>query len=231
MAEPKAKKESQEMSNKEKREKMTEVQTGKRVFDTEKYGLLQIRYPKVEESRLADWEYSKVFQQAIMDDIPTNREMEEVILKKKLWTQKDDDKIEKIKDEINKQLTILSKMESEKNMAPIEDKINELRDEMFGLQQEKQKYFNNTAEAKADEAKMSFLIHKCTEKADDNKPVWPKYSDFKNEEDQMTVNQIVYQFLTFINGLPADFLVGPSDEEEEVEELVGSGAEQEEEQE
>jgi hypothetical protein len=214
MAETK-KKESKEMSNKEKREKMVEVQTGRRVFDTEKYGLLQIRYPKVEENRLADWEYSKVFQQAVMDDIPTNREMEETIKKKKLWTSKDDERIEQIREEINKQLVLLSKMETEKNMLPIETKINELRDEMFGLQQEKQKYFNNTAEAKADEAKMSFLIHKCTEYADTNKPVWTTYKDFKEEEDQTTVNLIVYQFLTFINGLPADFLIDPSDVEEE----------------
>jgi hypothetical protein len=209
------KKESQEMSNKEKREKMVEVQTGKRVFDTDKYGLLQIRYPKVEENRLADWEYSKVFQQAVMDDIPTNREMDEMIKRKKLWTSKDDEKIEKIREEITKQLTLLSKMETEKNMLPIEAKINELRDEMFGLQQEKQKYYNNTAESKADEAKMSFLIHKCTEYADTGKAVWATYKDFKEEEDQNTVNLIVYQFLTFINGLPADFLIDPSEVEEE----------------
>jgi hypothetical protein len=213
------KKESQEMSNKEKREKMTEVQTGKRVFDSEKYGLLQIRYPKVEENRLADWEYSKVFQQAVMDDIPTNREMEELIKKKKLWTKKDDEKIDKLREDIEKQLVMLSKMATEKNMFPIEQKINELRDEVFGLQQEKQKYYNNTAEAKADEAKMSFLIHKCTEHADSGKPVWATYADFKNEEDQTTVNIIVYQFLTFINGLPADFLVEPSEEEGETDEV------------
>lgn len=222
MAEVK-KKESQEMSNKEKREKMTEVQTGRRVFDSEKYGLLQIRYPKVEENRLADWEYSKVFQQAVMDDIPTNREMEDLIKKKKLWTKKDDERIEKIREEIQKQLTVLSKMESEKNMLPIEMKIEELRDEMFGLQQEKQKYFNNTAEAKADEAKMSFLIHKCTEYADTGKSVWSTYSDFKEEEDQQTVNMIVYQFLTFINGLPADFLGSPSDEDGEEDEVEVAG--------
>lgn len=203
------------MTNKEKREKMTEVQTGRRVFDSEKYGLLQIRYPKVEENRLADWEYSKVFNQACMDDIPTNREMDELIKKKKLWTSKDDERISKIQEDIEKQLVLLSKMESAKAIAPIESKINALRDEMFGLQQEKQRYFNNTAEAKADEAKMSFLIHKCTEFADTSKPVWVTYADFKNEEDQTTVNLIVYQFLTFINGLPADFLIDPSETEGE----------------
>jgi chorismate mutase len=207
------------MSNKEKREKMVEVQTGKRVFDTEKYGLVQIRFPKVEENRLADWEYSKVFMQACKDSIPTNREMEEFIKKHNLWTKSDEDRISEIREEINKQLVILSKMDTAKNIEMIENKINELRDELFGLQQERQRYFNNTAEAKADEAKMSFLIFKCTEHADKEKPVWKTYEDFKDEEDQMTVNAIVYQFLTFINGLPADFLADPSDEEGETDEV------------
>lgn len=209
------KNESKEMTNKEKRESMVEVQTGKRTFDNEKYGVLQIRFPKVEENRLADWEYSKVFMQACNDDIPTNREIEELIKRKSLWTEKDDKKIADLNEAINKQLVLLSKMETEKHKQPIQDKINEHRQEIFNLQQERQKYFNHTAESKADEAKMSFLIHKCTEFADTEKPVWATYGDFKNEEDQLTVNQIVMQFLTFINGLPADFLANPSDVEGE----------------
>lgn len=209
------KKESQELTNKEKREKMVEVQTGKRVFDTEKYGLLQIRFPLVEENRLADWEYSKVFMQAINDDIPTNKEIEIMIKRKNLWTEEDEKKIEELRGKIDTQLVLLSKMETEKNMLPIESKINELRQEIFAIQQERQKYFNNTAESKADEAKMSFLIHKCTEYADNGKSVWETYKDFKNEPDQATVNEIVFQFLTFINGLPADFLENPSEVEGE----------------
>ena len=215
------KKESKEMSNKEKREKMTEVQTGKRVFETKK-GLVQIRFPGVEENRLADWEYSKVFHQAQMDDIPTNREMDEMIKRKKLWTKKDDEKIDKLREEINKQLTILSKMETEKNIEPVERKINEIREEMFAMQQQKQRYYNNTAEAKADEAKMSFLVHQCTEYAETGKRVWETYKDYKDERDQQTVNAIIYQFLTFINGLPADYLSNPSEVEGDTEEEEAS---------
>jgi chorismate mutase len=207
--------ESQEMTNKEKREKMVEVQTGKRVFDTEKYGLLQIRFPLVEENRLADWEYSKVFHQAIMDEIPTNKEVEAMIKKRNLWTEEDEEKIADLRSKIDVQLVLLSKMETEKNMKPIQDKIDELRQEIFQLQQERQKFFNNTAEAKADEAKMSFLISRVTEYADTGKKVWEKYNDFKDEPDQATVNDIVMQFLTFINGLPADFLTNPSEVEGE----------------
>ncbi|MNS45878.1 hypothetical protein D3C72_783570 [compost metagenome] len=92
------------------------------------------------------------------------------------------------------------------NYLKTEDKIAEIRSQIISLQQERQRYFNNTAEAKADEAKMSFLIYKCTEVADTGKPLWDSYKEFKNESDQETVNHIVYQFITFINGLPAEFL-------------------------
>lgn len=210
------------MTNKEKREKMVEVQTGNRVFDSEKYGLLSIRFPLVEENRLADWEYSKVFHQAIMDDIPTNKEIEAMIKKRNLWTDEDEAKITELRSQIDVQLVLLSKMETEKNIKPINDKIDALRQEIFMLQQERQKFFNNTAEAKADEAKMSFLISRVTEHADTGKKVWETYGDFKNEPDQSTVNDIVMQFLTFINGLPADFLVTPSEVEGETVEEENS---------
>jgi chorismate mutase len=138
-----------------------------------------------------------------------------MIKKRNLWTEEDEEKIADLRSKIDVQLVLLSKMETEKNMKPIQDKIDELRQEIFQLQQERQKFFNNTAEAKADEAKMSFLISRVTEYADTGKKVWEKYNDFKDEPDQATVNDIVMQFLTFINGLPADFLTNPSEVEGE----------------
>jgi hypothetical protein len=202
----------------ESREQMTEIKTGRRVFDTKK-GLIQIRFPKVEENRLADWEYSKVLHQAIKDEIPTNKQMTKMIDELGLWGKEDEDKIAKLQEEIQKQITILDKMaEGSKNADSVEEKIAELRQQIIVLQQERQRLYNNTAESKADEAKMSFLIYKCTEVADTGKPLWASYDAFKNEGDQETVNMIVYQFLTFINGLPADFLQEASaSEEDEVE--------------
>jgi hypothetical protein len=197
---------------------MTEIKTGRRVFETEK-GLIQIRFPKVDENRLADWEYSKVFNQALKDGIPSNKQMAKQIEEYGLWTKEDDDKIAKIREEIDKQIVIMDKMtEGSKNMEKVQEKIMELRNELMVIQQEHQKYFQQTAEAKADEAKMSFLIFKVTEDANTGKPFWATYDAFKNEEDQSTVNSIAYQFITFINGLPSDFLQqAPAKNDEETE--------------
>lgn len=213
------KKKQQEQTEQEARELVTEIKTGRRVFETEKFGLVQIRFPKVEENRLADWEYTKVFQQAIKDGIPTNKQMTKQIEELELWTKEDDEKIKSINDEVQKQIAVLDKMsEGSKNFEAVADKIAELRNDALAIQTEKQRLFNNTAESKADEAKMTFLIYKCAEFADSNEPIWVKYEDLKNEEDQGTVNIIVYQFLTFINGLPADFLSLPSTGKGTVEE-------------
>jgi chorismate mutase len=207
MAKTTAKKEFDE---KESRDIMTEVKTGRRVFDTP-LGLMQVRFPKVEENRLADWEYTKVLNQALKDGIPTSKQMGEMILEFGLWTEKDEKKITDLRDEINKQVAVLDKMtEGSKNFDAITEKIEELRQTLFGVQQERQKLYQNTAESKADESKMSFLIYKCSENAETDKPVWSSYDEFKNEENQEFVNIMVYQFLTFINGLPADFLSTPS---------------------
>jgi chorismate mutase len=201
-----AKETKKEYTDQEASELMTEIKTGRRVFETEK-GLVQIRFPKVDENRLADWEYSKVFNQAIKDGIPTNKQMAKQIEELELWTKEDDAKVEKLREEIDKQIVVMSKMaEGSKNMEKAQEKIAELRNQLIAIQQERQKYFQQTAESKADEAKMSFLIYKCTEDANTGKPFWSSYEDFKNEENQGVVNTIAYQFITFINGLPADFL-------------------------
>lgn len=194
----------------ESRDSMIEVKTGRRVFDTKK-GLKQVRFPKVEENRLADWEYTKLLNMALKDGIPTQKQMGEMIKDLGLWTEADDAKLDSLREEVNKQVAVLDKMtEGSKNFEKVEEKIGELREEVFGIQQERQKLYQNTAESKADEAKMSFLIYKCSEDANTGKPVWSSYDEFKNEEDQEFVNTIVYQFLTFINGLPSDFLSTPS---------------------
>jgi hypothetical protein len=208
-------KEKKEYSNQEAREVMTEVKTGRRLFETKK-GLVQVRFPKVEENRLADWEYSKVLIEAAKDSIPTNKQMTKMIEEYGLWTKEDDDKIASLQVEIDKQIVILGKLtEGSKNYEKAEDTINELRQQIITIQSEKNKLFQNTAESKADEAKMSFLIYKCTEYAEDNMPLWETYKDFKNEGDQEMVNQIVYQFLTFIHGIPVDLLEEPPVSENE----------------
>jgi hypothetical protein len=205
-----AEKTKKEFTDQEASETMTEVKTGRRVFETSK-GLTQVRFPKVEENRLADWEYTKVLNQALKDGIPTNKQMTSMIKELGLWTDEDDSKVDKLREEINKQIAVLDKMsEGSKNFDKVQEKINELRNEMFGMQQERQKLYQNTAESKADESKMSYLIYKCTEFAETGKSVWSSYDDFKNEENQEFVNTVVYQFITFVNGLPADFLSLPS---------------------
>jgi hypothetical protein len=203
-------KQKKEYTDQESTELMIEIKTGRRVFDTKK-GLMQIRFPKVEENRLADWEYTKTLSQAMKDGIPTNKQMGKMIEEMGLWTKEEEAQVESLREEIQKQIVVLSKMEDgSKNMVKAQVKIEELRNEIINLQQERQKLYQNTSEAKADEAKMSYLIFKCTEVADTGKRLWSTYDDYKDEEDQELVNIVAYQYITFVNGLPADFLQSPS---------------------
>lgn len=206
-----------EHTTQEQREVMTEIKTGKRLFRDDDGELLQVRFPKVEENRLADWEYSKVLMEAIKDGIPTAKQMAKMIEELGLWSKEDDDKIVALQEEINKQITVMGKLtEGSKNYEKAQDTINDLRQEILDIQQDKQRLYNNTAESKAEEAKMSFLVFKCSEYADGEKPLWSSYNEFKNEQDQAKVNKIVYQFLTFVNGIPVDLLQEPSASEDEV---------------
>ena len=175
---------------------------------------MQVRFPKVEENRRAEWEFSKILNEAILDGIPTNREMEKMLRDRKIWTEEDDNKIINFDKQIEAQIAMLEKMTEDKAIEQVQTTINRLRNEQMILQSERQRFFQQTAESKAEEAKLSFLVYKCAMNADTEEPVWKTYEDFKNEEDQITANQIALTFLSLIHGLDINFSAESQEEQE-----------------
>lgn len=202
---------------KELREGMNEIVTGTRQFKTKKYGLLQVRFPTVEEQRLADWEYSIAFNEGLKKGLMTNKEIEKMLEERDIWGEKENQKIEEIDKEIDAELTYLTKLKSEEKKKPVFEKINILRQQKLSLFAEKNKFFNISADSKAEEARLTYLTYKCTEKAETGERVWKTFDDFKKEQNSDDLTQIITQYLTFINGLPPNLLELSLGEEEKQE--------------
>lgn len=198
---------------------LQEVIEGARYFEAPGLGRLKIRFPTNAEKRKADLEYAKTFSDLLDSGIKTNREMEKLLRERKIWTEEDDKAIEEKDREIQGHLLLLSKTKTKSKREEIRKKIAQLREELFALHQEKQAFLTNTVESKAEEARFAYLIHACTYNADTDERVWKTVEDFNNEENQEGVVQVIYQFMTFLRGLPADFLEylpeNESDDEEE----------------
>lgn len=203
---------------KELREAMNEIVTGTRVFKTGKYGLVQVRFPTTEEQRLADFEYSLTMTKALRSGLMTNNEIEKMLKAREIWGEKEEEKAKEIDEKINAEVMYLSKLKTAEKQKPVQNRINTLKQERLDLLSEKQKFFNISAETKADEARISYLTYCCTENAKTQDPLWKNYDEFKNEHNGEDLSQIIIQFLTFINGISPNLLELSQEEEEPQEE-------------
>lgn len=197
---------SAEFDDEKAQKLMDEINDGKRIFDAKGFGRVQVRFPTSTERRKADLEYSKAFSELLDTGIKTNREMEKLLESRGIWTKEDEAAVDKKQNEINQKLMLLGKAKTKKRKQEIREEIGQIREELFLLQQQKQSFFNETVESKAEEARFGYLIYCCAENAETGKPLWKSYDEFQDEENQEGVLQITYQFMTFIRGLPVDFL-------------------------
>jgi len=190
-----------------------------RKVQTEKFGEVVLRFPTPEETRRADWQYSKIFNEAILDGIPTQKQMEDLLREKGIWTNKDDKELDCLKAELdNTHAQLSEKKNGRKKSKELKLKISKIRQELIEKQSQKQRYLSNTVEMKADEARLNYLIHTCVE-TEAGEKIWNTYSDFQNERDHESTTKIIYEFLTFINNIDLEKLAADMFENETEEEI------------
>lgn len=197
------------------KEALEETITGAKTFEVNGFGLVKVRFPTIEESNIADYHYTKTYNKAIMDDIPTNEEMEKIIRKKGLWTEEDDKKLEELDKKIAETTSALNKIKGEKAKEPYYEELNRLHNERMALRNKRNSYFNYTAESLAEQQRIAYLTWACSYNAETNKRLWPTFEDFKKETNQRAVADIAFHLLSLLMGLDDKILQAPLQEPEE----------------
>lgn len=191
---------------------LEETITGSRIFEVNGFGLVKVRFPTIEESNMADYYYTKAYNKALKDDIPTNDEMEKIIRQKGLWTEDDDKKLKEIEDKINEVLVALSKVKGEKAKEPFYDELNNLQNERLILRNKKNSYFNYTVESLAEQQRIAYLTWACSYNAETGERLWKTFEEFKQETNQKGVADIAFQLLSLLMGLDDKLLQSPLQE-------------------
>lgn len=213
---------TEEITEEKAQEVFDEIIEGSRIFEAQGFGHVKIRFPTNAEKRRADIEYSKAFSELLDTGIKTNKEMEKILRDRGIWGDEEERLVSETELEINKNLLLLKKAKTKKRKEELRKTLSDLRQKLFDLQQQKQSFFQQTVESKAEEARFGYFLYCCTSNAETNKPLWKTFEEFQEEENQAGVLDITYQFMTFVRGLPADFLEhlpeDAFDEDEESEE-------------
>jgi len=161
--------------------------------------------PSAESIRQSDWVYSKVYSQAMSNDILTTDQMVDVLKKRGILSAEYDQELLSVRKNIGESLEAmaLSKDLDEKEGLAI--KVSGLREELFLLNQKINGPVSNTCEQIAEDAKIDFLTSHMIEDIDGNK-VWVDYDEYSTDSDYEKVLKSRIETMLYIRNVDSNFL-------------------------
>ncbi len=164
--------------------------------------------PNMDEQTQGDWEYSRVYVQALKQGLLTRKEWEKLIADRGLILN------ENVKpDLLNRMREISIELADEEQVS--DDRRETLNQELDEVQRryqqvamEEDEYFSNTAERKAEQARLVFLAALCTRydagEAQVGQRLWDTLDAFRQERRNNLISTVLTHFMTLAYGLPPE---------------------------
>jgi len=167
-----------------------------------------IAQPTGEDIRKADWQYSKVYNQAIVDEFLTQAQMLDLLQEKGIVSEEYTQKLETVRISLGAELFRLENLmdestPEEKETAAME--VARLRDELFQLNQRVNGPMANTCENLAEDARTDFLTSRIVEKKDSDK-AWEDFNAYRNEDNTALSIKARFEVMLWMQGLESNFL-------------------------
>lgn len=180
---------------------------------------LQIRRPTSEEIQASDWEYARVFNEAIAEGIVPRAALINMLQDRGINFDKQDEEIRVMQDELNSIVEELAGARKKKDKNTVEElktDIKDLRNKLITKRTAISDYTRNCSEQMANDARDVFVLATILE--EDNKPFFDtrqaanvrltmreRLKKFQKDEYATLRLQGAYEFMTFANGLASNF--------------------------
>jgi len=167
-----------------------------------------IANPTGEDIRKADWQYSKIYNQAILDDLLTQAQMIDLLKKQGVISE---DYATEVEETRSKLAAEIYKLEALPDSIPDLERENAAlsvaasRDELFRLNQRVNGPMGNTCENIAEDARVEFLTSRVLQNKDNSK-IWEDFSAYLNEENTALSVKARFEVMLWMQGLNSDFL-------------------------
>ena len=167
-----------------------------------------IANPTGEDIRKADWQYSKIYNQAIVDGFLTQAQMVEVLKEKKIISDDYTERLDRIRTSLAAELFKLENLldeasDDEKEAVALE--VASLRDELFRINQMVNGPMGNTCENLAEDARTEYLTSRIIQ-TKDSKKVWEDFQDYRDEDNTALCVKSRFEVMLWMQGLGSDFL-------------------------
>lgn len=167
-----------------------------------------IANPTGEDIRKADWQYSKIYNRAILDDLLTQAQMIDLLKKQGVISEDYASEVEETRSKLAAEIYKLESLPESTSDLQMEDAalvVAASRDELFRLNQRVNGPMGNTCENIAEDARVEFLTSRVLQKKDGSK-LWEDYYAYLNEENTALSVKSRFEVMLWMQGLNSDFL-------------------------
>ncbi len=167
-----------------------------------------IASPSGEDVRKADWQYSKVYNQAIVDEFLTQSQMLELLQEKDIVDEEYTQKLDTVRISLGAELfkleTLMDQATPEEREATALE-VARLRDELFQLNQRVNGPMSNTCENLAEDARTDFLTSRIVQNKEGSK-LWADFDAYRDEENTALSIKSRFEVMLWMQGLESNFL-------------------------
>lgn len=167
-----------------------------------------IANPTGADIRKADWQYSKIYNQAILDDLLTQSQMIDLLKKQGVISENYATEVEETRSKLAAEIYKLEALPDSIEDAEREEaalSVAASRDELFRLNQRVNGPMGNTCENIAEDARVEFLTSRLLQNKDNSK-LWEDFDDYLNEENTALSVKSRFEVMLWMQGLNSDFL-------------------------
>jgi len=164
--------------------------------------------PSGEDVRKADWQYSKIFNQALADGFPTQAQMVDVLKERGIISDDYTKEVEQTRIELATALFRLDNLlpdatDFDREQTAIE--VAALRDKLFRLNQRVNGPLANTCENLAEDARIEFLTSRIIQKQDGIR-VWKDFDTYRATDNTPLTVKSRFEVMLWLQGLESNFL-------------------------
>jgi hypothetical protein len=167
-----------------------------------------IAQPNAADIRKADWQYSKIYNQAILDGFMTQAQMIDLLKEKGILSDGYAEKVEATRIGLASELFKLENIRedsAEVEREAIALDIARLRDELFSLNQQVNGPMGNTCENLAEDGRTEYLTSRIVQ-VQDGSHLWDDFDAYQNEENSTLSVKSRFEVMLWIQGLDSNFL-------------------------
>lgn len=164
-----------------------------------------IASPTAENIRGADWQYSKIYTQSLVEGITTSAEMMDILLRRGITGPEFEKRAKELANNLAISITTLEGSTNLEEKRELAVSVAQAREELFQWNQRLNGPMNNTCEQIADDSRLEYLTA-CIIQNEQGEKIWDKYDTYLKEKNQALAIRARFEVMLFLQGLESNFL-------------------------